>query len=104
MKLSSPQNSSLNNHPQHQFLVAKGAENRLPMLFYNSLIKGASITSFYEWTEKVQNEINELESLMYNSHNLCSTLYQSVISKILDYDKMILALEKNIRMNELILP
>lgn len=101
MNLYSPQNSSLNKHLENLFLIPNGSENRLVTLFYTSLKKGASTTPFYEWTENVQNEINELEHLVYNSHYLCFTLYQSVVSKILTYDKMILAFEKNIRVNEL---
>jgi hypothetical protein len=101
MNLYSPQNSSLNKHLENLFLIPNGSENRLVTLFYTSLKKGTSTTPFYEWTENVQNEINELEHLVYHSHYLCFTLYQSVVSKILTYDKMILAFEKNIRVNEL---
>lgn len=102
MKLSSPQNSSLNNHLEHQFLTLKVTENKLALLFYTSLKSGASTTPLYEWTEKVQNEIDELENIVYNNHYQGSTLYQSVVSKILTYDKIILTIEKKIRVNELV--
>jgi hypothetical protein len=102
MNLSSQQSTSLNNHLENHFLTLKVTENKLALLFYTSLKSGTSTTPLYEWTEKVQNEIDELENLVYNNHYQGSTLYQSVVSKILTYDKIILTIEKKIRVHELV--
>lgn len=83
MNLTSQQSLSLNNHLENHFLTFKVIKNKLAMLFYTSLKRDASTTSLYEYTEKVPNEINELENLAHNSHYLGSTKYQSVVSKIL---------------------
>ncbi|QJP34644.1 hypothetical protein F0365_09685 [Nonlabens sp. Ci31] len=104
MNLSSQQGPPINKHLENCFLMPAFSENRLITLFYSSLKKGASAAPLHGCTEKIQNEINELEKLVYNSHYLCPTLHQSVVSKILSYDEAILAVEKYISVNEFVWP
>jgi hypothetical protein len=100
MNLNTTKNSKLNHAFNTCYLLNNCSESKPVVLFYPSLKIDTNTTSIHEWTEKACHQINKLEKLVYNSHHLCPAFHLSIVTRARIYNKMILAFEKKLFINE----